>query len=366
MTSGPRIEPLPPGVLGVADYEAHAQRRLDANAWAYFSSHAGEGLTARANRIAWDQIPLWPRVLRELPAIDTGQTLFGRPLPCPVLVAPMALQRMAHPDGEIGMAFAAAAQGFGMVLGSEASTLLETVASATRADAGRGPLWFQLYLQADRTATLELVRRAEAAGYEALVLTVDAPVRSARPAEQRAGFRIPQGVQMVNLAPGAPSTPPALQDLLARAPTWDEVAWLQAQTRLPLLLKGVLHPQDARQAKDLGVAGLVVSNHGGRTLDSAVATAQALPRIMDVAGGALPVLVDGGLRRGTDVLKALALGARAVLVGRPLLWALASAGAAGAAHAMRLLRDELGVAMARCGAATLGDLSHELIDPSPD
>lgn len=355
----PALEPIPPGVLCVADYEEHARCRLDANTWAYFSSHAGDALTARANRAAWDQLSLLPRVLRAMPAIDTAQTLLGRPLPWPLLVAPMALQRMAHADGETGMALAAAAQGAGLVLGSQSSTLLEAVAQTVKSDPGRGPLWFQFYVLEDRGATLELLRRAEAAGYEALVLTVDAPVRAARPAEQRAGYRPPPGIGMVNLPPQRAAA--SFDELLARAPTWDDVAWLQSQTSLPLLLKGVLHPQDARQAAALQASGLIVSNHGGRTLDSAAATARALPRIADAVGDALPLLVDGGIQRGIDIAKALALGARAVLVGRPLLWALASAGAAGVAHALRLLRDELVITMAQCGAQRLEDLGRDLL-----
>ena len=352
--------PLPADVACAADYEAHARRRLDDNAWAYFSSHAGDGVTARANRAAWDALALLPRVLRPLADIDTACTLLGRRWPTPLLAAPMALQRMAHPDGELGMAVAAAAQGAGFILSSQASQPLAQVAAAVRDEGERGPLWFQLYPLADRAATLELVQRAEAAGYEALVLTVDSSVRAARSAEQRAGFRLPAGIGTVNLPPGGPPAT-TLPDLLARSPTWDDVAWLQAASRLPVLLKGVLHPADARQAAAMQVAGVIVSNHGGRTLDGAAATAAALPGVVAAVEGQLPVLVDGGLQRGTDVAKALALGASAVLVGRPLLWGLAAAGAAGAAHVLRLLRDELAVTMAQCGAGSLAELTPELL-----
>jgi 4-hydroxymandelate oxidase len=248
-----------------------------------------------------------------------------------------------------------------MVLSTQASTPLEAVAQALLADTGRGPLWFQLYVQHDRGFTRELVQRAEAAGYEALVLTVDAPTSGARDRERRANFRLPPGIRAVNLD-GLPPLPPAelapgqsalFDGLLRHAPTWDDVAWLQAQTRLPVLLKGVLHPDDARQAARLGVAGIVVSNHGGRTLDTVPATAQVLPRIVDAVAGALPVLVDGGIRRGTDVLKAMAMGASAVLLGRPYVYGLANAGAVGVAHVLRLLRDELEIAMALCGCRQL-------------
>ena len=268
------------------------------------------------------------------------------------------------------MAYAAAALGAGVVLSTQASVSLEAVAQAVLPDRGRGPLWFQLYLQHDRGFTQALVQRAEAAGYEALVLTVDAPTSGVRDRERRAGFRLPPGVGPVNLAglqaPTAAELRPgqsALFDgLLHQAPTWDDIAWLQSITRLPVLLKGVLHPADARQAVAAGAAGLIVSNHGGRTLDTAPATASALPRVVQAVGGALPVMVDGGIRRGTDVLKAMALGASAVLVGRPAIWGLANAGAAGVAHVLRLLRDELEIAMALTGCATLADASQALLN----
>lgn len=356
------MQTVPPDAYCAADYEAHARRAMDANAWAYFSAHAGDGITLRANRAAWDAITLVPRVLRRPPALGTTCSLLGRTWATPLLVAPMALQQLAHPDGEVAMAVAASAQGTGMVMSSQGSMLLEAVADAAGAQADRGPLWFQLYFLPQRDATLQLVRRAEAAGYEALVVTVDAPVRAARGAEQRAGFRLPAGISTVNLPP--PAAPVSgIRALAAQAPGWDDVAWLRAQTRLPLLLKGVLHPADVPEAVTNGVDGLIVSNHGGRTLDGAVATASALPAIVAAARGQLPVLVDGGVRSGSDVFKALALGAQAVLVGRPALWGLAAAGAAGAAHVLRLLRDELDLVMAQCGAARLADISPSLLGP---
>ena len=353
----PALESVPAGITALADYEAHAKGRLSPDAWAYFSAHAGDGLTMRDNRAAWDAIRLLPRVLSGARAIATDSELLGRRLPWPVLVAPMALQRLAHADGEVAMAVAASAMESGLVLGSQASTEIETVAAAFGPAPGRGPFWFQLYLLPDRGATLDLVRRAENAGCEALVLTVDAGIRAARP------LRLPPGITTVNLPPSASVT--SLQELLAQAPTWDDVAWLRSRTRLPVVLKGVLHPADAREAARQGMAGLIVSNHGGRVLDGAASTATTLPAVVDAVDGALPVLVDGGIHKGTDILKAVALGARGALVGRPLLWALATAGAAGAAHALRLLRDELQLAMAQCGAGRLADLTPELLQRSP-
>ena len=370
MTQIPARHTIPPGLVTLADHEQHARTQLDDNAWAYFSGGAADEISLRANRTAWDALPLWPRVLRPLAGGHTRVPLLGRTLAHPILLAPVAFQRMAHPDGELAMAYAAAALGAGVVLSTQASVSVESVAQAVLPDPGRGPLWFQRYLQPDRGFTQALVQRAEAAGYEALVLTVDAPTSGVRDRERRAGFRLPSGVGPVNLAglqtPASPPLSPgqsALFDgLLHHAPTWDDIAWLQSITRLPVLLKGVLHPADARQAVSVGAAGLIVSNHGGRTLDTAPATATALPRVVQAVGGAVPVLADGGIRRGTDVLKAMALGASAVLVGRPAVWGLANAGAAGVAHVLRLLRDELEVAMALTGCATLAEATPALLE----
>ena len=370
-----------PAAVTLADYEALSRACLDDNAWAYLVGGAADEITLQANRSAWDDIRLLPRVLRPLAGGHTRVELLGRTLAHPVLLAPVAYQRLAHPLGELGSALAASAQGAGLVLSAQSSVALEDVASAVRDDASRGPLWFQLYWQPDRGFTRALVQRAEAAGFEALVLTVDAPVHGARDRERRAGFRLPPGVSAVNLA-GAPAMPTRtlaagqsalFDDLLTSAPTWADVEWLRSVTRLPLLLKGVLHEADARHAAALGVAGLIVSNHGGRTLDTTVSTAWALPRIADAlndaaggaAGEAMPLLVDGGIRRGTDVLKALALGARAVLLGRPHVHALAVAGAHGVAHAIRLLRDEFEIALALTGCATPAALSRAaLVHPN--
>lgn len=365
----PTVAPLPDGLATLADHEACARTRLDDNAWAYFSGGAGDEITLRANRAAWDELQLHPRVLRPLAGGHTRMELLGRPWPHPILLAPVAFQRMAHPDGELAAAHAAAALGAGLVLSTQASVPLEAVAAAIAHDAGRGPLWFQLYMQHDRGFTRELVQRAEQAGYEALVLTVDAPTSGARDRERRAGFRVPPHAAAVNLAslPRPPKPPLAAEQsalfdgLLQLAPSWDDVQWLQSITRLPLLLKGVAHADDARQAAALQVAGLIVSNHGGRTLDTMPPTAALLPPIVQAVGDVLPVLVDGGIRRGTDVLKALALGARAVLIGRPAVWGLANAGAVGVAHVLRLLRDELEIAMALCGCANLEECGPQLL-----
>jgi len=366
------LQAIPPDTVSLADYERHAQARMDAGAWAYLQGGAGDEHTLDANARAWQQLQLLPRVLRRTAGGHTRTQLFGRTLAHPLILAPVAYQKLAHPEGEMDTALAAAAQEAGFVLSTQASTRLEDIGDAISADDLRGPLWLQLYLQPDRAFTKALVHRAEAAGFDAIVLTVDAPTSGVRDRERRAGFRLPAGISAVNLLGMAPTTremPPdsshgsaLFDDLLHHAPTWDDVAWLRAQTRRPILLKGVLHPDDARQALSLGVDGLIVSNHGGRTLDTVLPTARALPRIADAVGNDMPLLVDGGIRRGTDVLKALALGARAVLIGRPYVHALATAGALGVAHCIRLLRDELEAAMALTGCATLADIHSDLID----
>ena len=325
---------------------AGAIERMDPGHAAYLLGGAGDEITLRANQQAWQDLRLWPRTLRPLAGSHARIDLHGRTWPTPLLVAPMAHQMLAHPHGEQGTALAAASQGVGLVLSCQASEPLESVAGAVRADAQRGPLWFQLYLQPRPEDTLTLVRRAEAAGFEALVLTIDAPVQGVRDRELRTGFSLPPHLSAVNLAP-TPAEP--LDALLARAPTHDDIAWLRRHTRLPLLLKGVLHPADAAAAVALGIDGLIVSNHGGRTLDTTVATAHALPAVVRAVAGAVPVLVDGGIRRGTDVIKALALGASAVLVGRPVLAGLAEDGAMGVARVLRRLRDEFVAAQALCG-----------------
>ncbi|WP_101103133.1 alpha-hydroxy acid oxidase [Macromonas bipunctata] len=353
---------LPAGLHTLADHETLAQQRLDPAHGAYISGGAGDETTLRANHDAWQQWLLRPRVLKPLAGLHTRTRLLGRDWPSPVLVAPMACHRLAHPDGEHATAVAAAALGVGMVLSTQTSTPPEQVAALYLHDTDRGPLWFQLYGHNDRGWMRELLQRVHQTGYEAIVVTADAPLQGVRDRERRAGFQLPAGLCALDLP--SPATP-GVPALLAQALQWDDLAWLVAEAGLPVLVKGILHPDDAQQAVRLGAAGVVVSNHGGRTLDTALPTALALPAIADALQGDAAVLVDGGIRRGTDVLKALALGAHAVLLGRPVLYGLANAGAAGVAHVLRLLQDELHAAMALCGVTAPAQARPGLLHPNP-
>jgi len=348
--------------VNLHDHEALARATLGEAAWAYFSGGAANEITLRQNTQAWQNIGLAPRVLQDLHNGHTRIQLLGRTWPTPMLVAPMAHQRWAHPDGEAAMALAAAAQGCGMVLSHQTSTPLQTVAKLVRGEPDRGPLWFQLYGRADHGAQGELIAEIEHAGYEAIVLTVDAPVQGVRDRERRWGGGLPLPAQARPVHWRAPSPVNSTGLCAGHANTtltWAGVAHLQEQTRLPVLLKGITHPLDAQQAVRLNVSGLIVSNHGGRTLDTVPASAQLLPRVVDAVQGDAAVLVDGGIRRGSDVFKALALGAHAVLVGRPCLYGLAHAGAQGSAHVLRLLRDELEATMTLCGCKTVLDIGPD-------
>jgi len=356
-------------IVNLHDHERAAQAALGEAAWAYFSGGAGDEVTLRRNTNAWQAWGLAPRVLRDLRGGHTRCQLLGREWPLPLLVAPMAYLRWAHPEGEAGMALAAAAQGCGLVLSHQTSTPLQDVARLVVGEAERGPLWFQLYWQADRSRTADLLAQVAAAGYEALVLTVDAPVHGVRDRELRHGLPLPAGVSAVHWPATAPAQGSGLCGGLAdAAPHWDDVQWLIAQTRLPVLLKGITHPLDARQALRVGAAGVIVSNHGGRVLDTLPATAELLRPVVEAVrseqADAL-VLVDGGIRRGTDLFKALALGADAALVGRPALYGLAHAGARGVAHVLRLLRDEFETALTLCGCRHPGEARPEHLQHLP-
>lgn len=360
----PPLTRIPTEIVAVEDYEPLAREHLGEQAWAYFSGGAADEITLRENRSAFDRIRVVPRVLNDLRGGHSRVTLLGREFAFPILIAPVAYHRMAHQDGELATVLGAGAMRTGMVVSTRASVPLEDIARAAAS-----PLWFQLYIQPDRLFTEKLVRRAEDAGFEALVLTVDAPLNGIRNRLQRAQFQMPPDVEAVNLRGMAgPDMRPrqagesvAFGPLLDSAPTWKDIAWLQSITRLPVILKGILSPDDAALAVEHGCAGIVVSNHGGRTLDTLPPTIEVLPEIAERVNGRIPVLLDGGIRRGTDVFKAIALGADAVLVGRPCIFGLSVAGAVGVAHVLNILRAEFEVTMGLCGCAAVDRITRACV-----
>ncbi|MGH7553789.1 MAG: alpha-hydroxy acid oxidase, partial [Longimicrobiales bacterium] len=315
-----------PAPVNLEEWEVLARQRLPRTVYDYYAGGAGDEVAVRANRWAFQRLGLRPRVLVDVSCIDTGIELFGERLAHPVLLAPTAFQRLADPDGEVATARAAQATGTLLVASTMSTCAIEEIAAEA------GPLWFQLYVFRDRGLTRALIQRAEEAGARALCLTVTVPVQGNRERDARNHFRLPAELEMANfrglrqagLAVGAGSE---LEGFISREfdPTlsWTIVDWLRATTRLPLLLKGVMVGEDARLALEHGVDGVIVSNHGGRQLDVAEPTARALPYVADAIEGRIPVLMDGGVRSGSDVVKALALGARAVMIGRPYLWGLA-------------------------------------------
>jgi len=349
------------------DFEALARGRLPESVFGYYAGGAGDETTLAENEAAWRRVALQPRVLVDVAERSTATRVLGADVSMPVLVAPMAFQRLAHPDGELATARAARAAGTVMCLSSLSTTPMEEVVAA----ASPSPVWFQLYVFRDHAVTESLVRRAETAGCRALVVTMDAPLLGRRERDVRSGFGLPDGMFVANLVGfGRGELPPHargsglaayFEQQLDTSLAWEDVEWLRGLTELPVLLKGVLRSDDARRAVDAGAAGVIVSNHGGRQLDGAVATAAALPSIVEAVGARGEVLVDGGIRRGVDVVRAMALGARAVLLGRPVLWGLGAGGEAGVARVLELLRAEIDLALALCGCRSPADADPSLV-----
>lgn len=345
--------------------EDQARSILPRAVYDYLAGGAEDERTLADNVAAWSRLRLRPRILCDVTEVSVATTVLGTPVRLPVLVAPVAFHRLAHPEGEVATARGTAAAGSIMVVSTRASMPLEDIAAA----APDLPPWFQVYVLRDREWTADLVARAAAAGYRALVLTGDTPLVGRRWRDADNGFVLPPGVGMANLPAGAdlaladPDDYPGAHQ--SPAVTFDDIGWLASISRLPVVVKGVLRADDALRCIDAGASAIVVSNHGGRQLDGAVAGADALPEVVSAVAGRVEVYVDGGIRRGTDVLKALALGARAVFVGRPLLWGLATTGAAGAQGVLELLGSELGQAMALAGTRGVDDLAPDLVVPSP-
>jgi len=351
-------------LLNVDDYERASRDRLEVSTYDYIAGGAWDEITLRDNRGAYDQWRLRPRAMVGVEQRDLGVSILGDTLSLPIGIAPSAFHKLAYPDGELATVRAAGAAGTVMCVSTMATIALEEIAAAAS-----GPLWFQTYIFKDRSFTTDLAARARAAGYRALVLTVDTPVLGRRERDSRNHFELPAGIEMRNLnlppaLPGSYESPMVRfsKEQFDPSLTWRDVEWFVQAVGMPVLVKGILHPDDARLAAQIGVAGLIVSNHGGRQLDGVVATLEALPEIVAaMSGTSLDIIVDGGIRRGTDVVKALALGAKMVLVGRPILWGLAVDGEAGARAVLDLLRSELDTTLALIGCPRAADLNPDYL-----
>jgi isopentenyl diphosphate isomerase/L-lactate dehydrogenase-like FMN-dependent dehydrogenase len=338
--------------LNVWDYERLAAERLEPGAHGYYAGGAGDELTLRDNVEAYRRWLLRPRLLVDVETCTTATTVLGQEISMPLLVAPTAFQRVAHPDGEVGMARAA--------LGADTIMCLSTIATSTPAEvaATGAKRWFQLYVLRDEGMTRELIAQAHDLGFGALVLTIDAPVSGRRERDLRTAFALPPDITVASLGQGG-LTPQQVFAMISPSLTWHDLERIAGETELPLLVKGVLTAEDAQLACEHGAAGIVVSNHGGRQLDSVAATIDALPEVVAAVDGRVEVLVDGGIRRGGDVVKALALGAQAVLAGRAPLWGLAAGGEAGARHVLELLRDEIKLALQLVGCTSPADATRK-------
>ena len=357
-------DPIPGTVqeaLSIWDLKAMARERLPLAAWTNIVGASADELTMGWNRKSYDEIRLRPRVMVDPRGIDMSTTLFGQKLNLPILLGPTGGHRSTHPEGELATVRGASQAGAIMVVSTVSSTAVEEIAALATE-----PLWFQLYVLRDRVLTRDLVLRAEAAGCKALCVTVDTASTGPRNRQDRGRFRgIPGGGRGLPHLQGMKRPDTIESDIFstARDPnvTWKDVDWLRSITRMPLVLKGVLDPADAEQAVKEGVDGIIVSNHGGRNLDTSQATVAALPEIVERVDGQIPILIDGGIRRGTDVLKAIALGARAVLIGRPYRYGLAAGGAPGVARTVNILKRELEMAMANTGRTSIAQIDRSVL-----
>jgi 4-hydroxymandelate oxidase len=344
-------------IVSLTELEVLAEHHLSLEVHAYISGGAAGELTLRANCEDWQHVRLKPRILVDVSQLDLKTEVLSQAFQLPILLAPTAYHRLCHPQGELATVAGANLAGVGMVLSSFSTESLEEVTRAAQ-----NSVWFQLYAQSDRALTQQMVQRAEIAGCKALCVTVDAPVLGVRHRERRAQFTVPADFKLPNHLTGQVSHPSQIYSArLNPSLTWRDIEWLCSITKLPVLLKGVLNPEDAAHAVEAGVAGLIVSNHGGRNLDTVPSTAVALPRIADRVQGKLTLLVDGGIRHGTDVLKALAFGAQAVLIGRPYLYGLAIAGEEGIARVIDILRNELMIAMALTGCNSIPQIDRSVL-----
>lgn len=355
----------PVEAVSLSDFEALARERVPRMAYEYISGGAADEITLRWNREAFDRIRLRPRILVDVSKLDTRVALFGQEMPFPILLAPTAYHRLIHPEGELATVKGAGAAGATLIASMLATTSIEEMAkAATR------PLWFQTYILKDRGFTRDLVQRAESVGCKALCVTVDSPVVGVRNRDQRAQFALPPEMERANLKglmrPGGnlrPREGDIYTPILDASLTWKEIDWLRSFARVPVVLKGVLNPDDADQAVKAGASGIIVSNHGARNLDTVPATIDILPEVAEKVAGRIPILMDSGIRRGTDVLKALALGAMAVLIGRPYLYGLGVAGSEGVRRIVNILHTEFQIAQALTGRLPLRSIDRSVLWP---
>jgi 4-hydroxymandelate oxidase len=357
-------------LVNVAEYESRAREIAEGSTLDYYDGGSNDEITLRENVTAFSDITVYPRVFRGVGKRDTHTKVIGLPTATPVIVAPVALIGMLHHEGEIPVARAASSAGSIVTLSTFSVTPIEDVVAA-----GAGPVWFQLYVYKDRSATEALVERVEAAGCAALELTADAPILGQRERDVRNKFSLPADLWAPNLTADAtvPSTESsagsgspfaaAFDALVDPNLTWDDIAWLTAVSNLPVLVKGIVRADDARRAVDAGAAGVIVSNHGGRQFDTAPAAIGAVAAVADAVGDEVDVIVDGGIRRGADILKAIAMGACAVQIGRPIVWGLVVDGEEGVRDVLNLLRDELDLAMALVGCRSIDEISFDLLRP---
>ncbi len=341
--------------VNLYDIEQLAKARIGKMAYDFIDSGAADEITVKWNRESFDKIRLKPRVLTDVSKLDTSVDLFGEKLPYPILIAPSAYHRIIHPDGEIATAKGARAAQALYVVSSNTTTPIEEIRESSD-----GPLWFQLYIWDDREKTKELIFKVIENGVTAICVTVDTPINGSRDRQIKSKFALPSDVHAPYLSDRAMARGGKIPQTL-KPLTWKDIEWLKSFTKVPVVLKGILNPDDAELAIQSGASGIIVSNHGGRNLDTLPATAEVMPFIADKVKGRVPLLMDGGIRRGTDVVKALAMGANAVLVGRPPCYGLGAGGADGVTKVMNMLRNELEIAMRLCGKPTLKSIDRSVL-----
>ena len=339
-----KLDFIPNDLVSLKDYERYAKERMDLNSIAYVCSGAGDEITYKRNEKAFENIFLETAPLEDLKGANTKIELFGQSYENPIFLAPVAYQKLVDERGEIATVQGANAMNSCMCVSSFSSCTLEDITSYSNS-----PLWFQLYIQPNMQVNLELIKKVEKLGFKALVITIDAPISGLRNSEQRAGFYLPNGISAINIENLNPIQTTNdfenIFDITPSLPTWKDIEFIKNNTNLPVILKGITSVSYAKKAIELGIDGIVVSNHGGRTIDTQPASIEILPKIAKAVNGKIPILFDGGIRRGTDIIKAIALGASAVMIGRPIMYGLATAGALGVAHTLKILKEELEVSM---------------------